>query len=152
MAIRACDNRLGYINEYPKFSAKENRTSFSESDTASYPKSDVVEISNSHFSRENESASENFERKFSAVKAINFQKHARRLAAAKTKAQLNAVISEIQRDISSCKMSEQQGITVDSASLSSARIILDNARLKMGQVSDREADPQEEMAFSMAKI
>lgn len=152
MAIRACDNRLGYINEYQKFSVRENRTSFSESGADSYPKSDVVEISDSHFSRENESADENFERKFSAVKAINSQKHARRLAAAKTKAQLNAVISEIQRDISSCKMSERQGITVDSASLSAARSILDSARLKMGQVTDSEADPQEEMAFSLARI
>lgn len=153
MLIKACNNQYEYAKEYRPFSTSENKN-FSKKAIVSCAKSDVVEISSSDFKRENQSESEKetFGQKFSAVKSINSQKHARRLAAAKTKAQLNAVISELQRDISSCNMSEYQGITVDTASLSAARSILDSARMKMGQVTDREADPEEEMAFSLAKI
>lgn len=84
--------------------------------------------------------------------AINSGKLARRLAAAKTKAQVQAVIAAIQSDLSECKAGEAQNMTIDTASVQAAKNILNQAKQQLGKVDDRDATPEEKMAFSVAGL
>ncbi len=83
---------------------------------------------------------------------INAGKLARKLAAAKTKEQLQAVIAEIQQDLKECEAGEAQGMIVDEASVQAAQNLLNKAQQRMSSVAGREATPEEEMAFALAGL
>ncbi len=83
---------------------------------------------------------------------INAAKLARMLAAAKTRAQVQAVIAQIQSDLKECEAGKEQGLDVDEASVEAAKNVLRGAQQRMGQAEDREATPEEEMASALASL
>ena len=83
---------------------------------------------------------------------INAAKLARMLAVARTKAQIRAVIAQIQQDLKECESGRAQGMEVDEASVRAAENLLNQARQRMGQARDGEASPEEEAAFSLAAL
>ena len=83
---------------------------------------------------------------------INAAKLARMLAAAKTRAQVRAVISQIQADLKECDTGKAQGFDVDEASVDAAKSLLQDAQSRMGQAENREATPEEEMASALASL
>lgn len=83
---------------------------------------------------------------------INAGKLARKLASAKTREQVQAVIAEIRQDIEECEAGEEQGMIVDEASVQAAKTLLSQAGQRLSEVSNREATPEEEMAFLMAGL
>ena len=83
---------------------------------------------------------------------INAAKLARMLAAAKTRAQVQAVIAKIQADLKECDAGKKQGMDVDEASVKAAEQLLQRAKSHLGSVEDREATPEEEMASALAGL
>lgn len=83
---------------------------------------------------------------------INAGKLARMLAAAKTRSQVQAVMSKIQADLSECEAGKNQGMDVDEESVKAAKLLLEEAKSKMGSAENREATPQEEMAAAIASL
>ena len=83
---------------------------------------------------------------------INAGKLARMLAAAKTRSQVQAVMSKIQADLGECEAGKNQGMDVDEESVKAAKLLLQEAKTKMGTVENREATPQEEMAAALASL
>ena len=79
-------------------------------------------------------------------------KLARMLAAAKTRSQVQAVISKIKSDLKECDTGKAQGMEVDEASVKSAEQLLQTAKSRLGSAEDREATPEEEMAASLASL
>ena len=60
--------------------------------------------------------------------AINAAKLARILAAAKTRAQVQAVIAQIQADLRECEAGKEKGYDVDEGSVAAAKNVLQNVR------------------------
>ena len=83
---------------------------------------------------------------------INAAKLASMLAAAKTRAQVQAVIAQIQSDLKECDAGKEQGLDVDEASVEAAKSVLQDAQSRMGQAENREATPEEEMASALASL
>ena len=83
---------------------------------------------------------------------INAGKLARMLAAAKTRAQVQAVMAKIQADLRECDAGKNQGMDVEKASVAAAEQLLQEAKSRMGSAENREATPQEEMAFSLSSL
>lgn len=83
---------------------------------------------------------------------INAAKLARMLAAAKTRAQVQAVLAKIQADLKECDAGKEQGMDVDEASYSAAEQLLQQAQQQLGQAENREATPEEEMASALASL
>jgi hypothetical protein len=83
---------------------------------------------------------------------INAGKLARKLAAAKTKAQVQMVIAEVQQDLAECEAGRENGAIVDENSVRAAQEVLNQANQRLNEVDDREATPEEEMAFSLAGL
>ena len=83
---------------------------------------------------------------------INAGKLARKLAAAKTKAQVQMVIAEVQQDLAECEAGRENGAIVDENSVQAAQEVLNQANQRLNVVDDREATPEEEMAFSLAGL
>ena len=83
---------------------------------------------------------------------INAAKLARMLAAAKTRAQVQAVIAKIQADLKECEVGEQQGMDVDEASVKAAKNLLQEAKSRLSSAENREATPEEEMASALASL
>lgn len=83
---------------------------------------------------------------------INAGKLARMLAAAKTRAQVQAVMAKIQADLNECEAGEKNGMDVDEASVRAAQQLLQQAQSRMGSAENREATPEEEMAAALASI
>lgn len=83
---------------------------------------------------------------------INAAKLARMLAAAKTRAQVQTVIAQIQSDLKECDVGKEQGLDVDEASVEAAKSVLQDAQSRMGQAENREATPEEEMASALASL
>ncbi len=83
---------------------------------------------------------------------INTGKLARKLAAAKTKAQVQMVIAEVQQDLAECEAGRENGAIVDENSVQAAQEVLNQANQRLNEVDDREATPEEEMAFSLAGL
>ena len=81
---------------------------------------------------------------------INVGKLARKLAAAKTRSQVRAVIAEIKQDLQECEAGEKQGMDVDTASVQAAKQLLGTAKQSLGKAEDREPTPQEDAAFVLA--
>jgi len=83
---------------------------------------------------------------------INAGKLARKLSAAKTKAQVQMVIAEVQQDLAECEAGRENGAIVDENSVQAAQEVLNQANQRLNEVDDREATPEEEMAFSLAGL
>ena len=83
---------------------------------------------------------------------INAAKLARMLAAAKTRAQVQAVIAKIQADLRECETGKQQGMDVDEASVQAAESLLQEAKSRLGSAENRETTPEEEMASALASL
>ena len=88
----------------------------------------------------------------SGMVGINAGKLARMLAAAKTRSQVQAVMAKIQSDLSECEAGKNQGMDVDEESVKAAKLLLQEAKSKMGSAENREATPQEEMAAAIASL
>ena len=88
----------------------------------------------------------------SGMVGINAGKLARMLAAAKTRAQVQAVIAKIQADLNECEAGEKNGMDVDEASMKAAEQLLQQANSRMGSAENREATSEEKMAASLASL
>ena len=83
---------------------------------------------------------------------INAAKLARMLAAAKTRAQVQAVIAKIEADLDECEAGKEQGMDVDEASVEAAESLLQEAKSRLAGAESREATPAEEMASALASL
>ena len=83
--------------------------------------------------------------------AVNVGKTARKIAAARTKAQLRAILAEIKADMQEVKAGMNKG-WCDESELEKVNFLLTMAQNRMGKVEDREATPEEEMMFSLASL
>ena len=83
---------------------------------------------------------------------INAGKLARMLAAAKTRSQIQAVMSKIQSDLSECEAGKNNGMDVDEESVKAAKQLLQEAKSRMASAENREPTPQEEMAAAIASL
>lgn len=83
--------------------------------------------------------------------AVNVGKTARKIAAARTKAQLRAILAEIKADMQEVKAGMSKG-WCDESELEKVNSLLTMAQNRMGKVEDREATPEEEMMFSLASL
>ncbi|MBD5146260.1 MAG: hypothetical protein HDT21_10205 [Ruminococcus sp.] len=83
---------------------------------------------------------------------INAQKLARMLAAAKTRSQVQAVITKIQSNLNECEAGGNNNMDVDEASVKAAEQLLQEAKNRMGSAENRETTPEEEMAAALAAL
>ena len=100
---------------------------------------------------ETDEASEEESESMSGRIGVNFGKTARKIAAAKTKEQLRAVIAEIEGDMQEVKGGIEKG-WCDQAEMEKVKLLMSMAQGRMGQVEDREATPEEENMFLMASL
>ncbi len=100
---------------------------------------------------ETEDASEEESESMSGRIGVNFGKTARKIAAAKTREQLRAVIAEIEGDMQEVKDGIEKG-WCDQAEMEKVKLLMSMAQNRMGQVEDREATPEEESMFLMASL
>ena len=98
-----------------------------------------------------ESTSEKESVTVSGKVGVNVGKTARKIAAAKTKAQLRAVIAEIRSDMQEVKAGMEKG-WCDQSEVDKVNSLMEMAQSRMGEVEDREATPEEESMFSMASF
>lgn len=84
--------------------------------------------------------------------SINAAKLARMLAAAKTRSQVQAVMARIQSDLNECEAGKNQGMDVREETVKAAKLLLQEAKSKMGTAENRKATPQEEMAAAIASL
>jgi len=82
---------------------------------------------------------------------VNVGKTARKIAAAKTKSQLRAVIAEIKSDMQEVQAGIEKG-WCDETELDKVNSLMAMAENRMGQVEDREATPEEENLFALASL
>ncbi len=82
---------------------------------------------------------------------VNVGKTARKIAAAKTRAQLQTVIAEIEGDMQEVKDGIEKG-WCDETEMDKVKMLMAMAQNRMGQVEDREATPEEENLFAMASL
>ncbi|MBQ3543837.1 MAG: hypothetical protein IJA34_02435 [Lachnospiraceae bacterium] len=82
---------------------------------------------------------------------VNVGKTARKIAAAKTKTQLRAVLAEITNDMKVVKAGIEKG-WCDETEMDKVNSLMSMAQSRMGQVEDREATPEEENMFAMASL
>ena len=82
---------------------------------------------------------------------VNVGKTARKIAAAKTRNQLMAVIAEIKGDMQEVKDGMEKG-WCDESEMDKVKMLMSMAQNRMGQVEDREATPQEENMFALASL
>lgn len=82
---------------------------------------------------------------------VNAGKLARKIAAAKTRGQLQAVIAEIKSDLEQVEAGLESGMC-DETEVEKVKTLLAMAENKMGQVEDREPTPEEENAFALASL
>jgi len=62
------------------------------------------------------------------------------------------VIAEVQQDLAECEAGRENGAIVDENSVQAAQEVLNQANQRLNEVDDREATPEEEMAFSLAGL
>lgn len=100
---------------------------------------------------EEDSPTEKESESVSGKVGVNVGKTARKIAAAKTKDQLMAVIAEIKGDMQEVKDGMEKG-WCDEAEMDKVKMLMAMAQNRMGQVEDREATPQEENMFALASL
>lgn len=98
-----------------------------------------------------EGTSDKESEKVSRSIGVNVGKTARKIAAAKTRAQLRAVIAEIEGDMQEVKDGIEKG-WCDESEMDKVKLLMTMAQNRMGQVEDREATPEEENMFAMASL
>ena len=98
-----------------------------------------------------ESSSEEESENISGKVGVNVAKTARKIAAAKTKEQLRAVIAEIKGDMQEVQAGIEKG-WCDESEMDKVHSLMSMAQNRMGQVEDREATPQEEAMFALASL
>ncbi len=98
-----------------------------------------------------ETSSEEESETISGKVGVNVGKTARKIAAAKTKEQLRAVIAEIKNDMQEVKAGIEKG-WCDESEMEKVNSLMAQAQNRMGQVEDREATPEEENMFAMASL
>ena len=81
----------------------------------------------------------------------NAAKLARKIAAAKTRGQLQGVIAEIKSDLQEVEEGFKKG-WCDRSEVDKVKALLTMAQNKMGSVEDREATPEEKNMFAMASL
>ena len=109
-------------------------------------------LENAEETEQSENSDEVTSEKTGTSMGINAGKLARMLAAAKTKAQVRAVIALIESDIKECDAGKAQGAEVDESSYKAAQRLLEQAKSDLNKADDREATPQEEMAQALASL
>ena len=100
---------------------------------------------------ENKEVSEEESETISGKVGVNVGKTARKIAAAKTKTQLRAVMAEIAGDMQEVKAGIEKG-WCDESEMEKVNSLMAQAQNRMGQVEDREATPEEENMFAMASL
>ena len=100
---------------------------------------------------ENKEVSEEESETISGKVGVNVGKTARKIAAAKTKTQLRAVMAEIAGDMQEVKAGIEKG-WCDESEMEKVNSLMAQAQNRMGQVDDREATPEEENMFAMASL
>ena len=100
---------------------------------------------------ETEEVSEEESTTVSGKVGVNVGKTARKIAAAKTKDQLRAVIAEIEGDIQEVQAGIEKG-WCDQTEMDKVNSLMAMAQNRMGQVEDRQATPEEEKIFAMASL
>ena len=138
-----------YVQELAKKTGKTVLTAFINSAESENAKNVVLQP-NKETSKSEESGAEAEQTK--GCVGINAAKLARMLAAAKTRAQVQAVIAQIQSDLKECDAGKELGFDVDEASVEAAKSVLQDAQSRMGQAENREATPEEEMASALASL
>ncbi|MBR1865408.1 MAG: hypothetical protein IJ801_02760 [Lachnospiraceae bacterium] len=83
--------------------------------------------------------------------AVNEGKRLRQIAAAKTQAQIRAVMALLQGDLKDCEDGLENG-ECDQSEVDKVHALIAAAQKRMVEVSNKEATPEEEMAFSMAGL
>ncbi len=82
---------------------------------------------------------------------VNAGKLARKIAAAKTRDQLQKVIGEIRSDMREIEAGLEKGWCGEEE-LNKVKLLMTMAQNRMGQVEDREATPEEENMFALASL
>lgn len=82
---------------------------------------------------------------------VNVGKLARMIAAAKTKGQLQAAILRLNSELQQVQNGKASGACGE-AEVNQVRALLTTAQGRMGEVADREATPEEELAFAMTSF
>lgn len=100
---------------------------------------------------ETEGVSEEESTTVSGKVGVNVGKTARKIAAAKTKDQLRAVIAEIEGDIQEVQAGIEKG-WCDQTEMDKVNSLMAMAQNRMGQVEDRQATPEEENMFALASL
>ena len=100
---------------------------------------------------ENNETSEAESETISGKVGVNVGKTARKIAAAKTKTQLQAVIAEIESDMQEVKQGIEKG-WCDESEMKKVESLMSMAQNQMGNVEDREATPDEENMFALASL
>lgn len=100
---------------------------------------------------ENNETSEAESKTISGKVGVNVGKTARKIAAAKTKTQLQAVIAEIENDMQEVKQGIEKG-WCDESEMKKVESLMSMAQNQMGNVEDREATPEEENMFALASL
>ena len=98
-----------------------------------------------------ETSSEEESETISGKVGVNVGKTARKIAAAKTKEQLRAVIAEIKDDMQEVKAGIEKG-WCDESEMEKVNSLMAQAKNRMGQVEDREATLEEENMFALASL
>lgn len=101
--------------------------------------------------KETEEVSEEESTTVSGKVGVNVGKTARKIAAAKTKDQLRAVIAEIEGDIQEVQAGIEKG-WCDQTEMDKVNSLMAMAQNRMGQVEDRPATPEEENLFALASL
>lgn len=99
----------------------------------------------------NEEESETESESIGGKVGVNVGKTARKIAAAKTKNQLLAVIAEIKNDMQVVKDGMEKG-WCDESEMDKVNSLMSMAQNRMGQVEDREATPEEENMFALESL
>ena len=98
-----------------------------------------------------ENSSEEASETMSGKVGVNVGKTARKIAAAKTRDQLRAVVAEIKSDMREVKAGIEKG-WCDESEMDKVNSLMAMVRNRMGQVEDREATPEEENMFAVASL
>ncbi len=83
--------------------------------------------------------------------SVNVGKTSRKIAAAKTKAQLQAVMAEIRSDMQQVKAGIESN-ACDQSELNKVNSLMNMAQRRMGSVQDRQATAEEQTDFAMSSI
>lgn len=129
----AKEKELEKIEEHIK-SAKESLGEEAEKSGESSEEEDISE--------KKDKTEDNGEKRSGAV-AVNVGKRNRQISAAKNLAQIQMVLSMVQKDIADCKNGKQQGMC-DDDEIAKAEALMKQAQEKLSEISGQSSEEQEE--------